>query len=270
MPRLSKHLLARAHSPDSAARIYSDKIQHRPLYLHPNSPPPTANARAARRKARDEKNRKRKSQKPKALSASQRRKLGLYDIPKEGRRYAVFEPLKQLWVGYMREVLGSHLYTGGPACAAKLCAAEYHGAEVEVTRSGCPSRVGLKGIVVKDSRFAFEIITPKNELKLVPKEGTMFRLHIPAAAAAADNDETGTASPSRYWATSFSTGRRIAPTGSSGRISWIRYDPISNEASTTHPRFCSAKPSNHTHHSDLQLGVKLKLDERPVASKHST
>ncbi|KAK8060760.1 hypothetical protein PG996_010690 [Apiospora saccharicola] len=189
---LTQELLARAHSPDSAARIYSDKIQHRPLYLRPNSPPPAANARAARRKARDDKNRKRKSQKPKPLSASQRRKLGLYDVPKKGQKYAVFEPLKQLWIGYMREVLGSHLYTGGPACAAKLCAAEYHGAEVEVTRSGCPSRVGIKGIVIKDSKFSFEIITPKNELKLVPKEGTMFRLHIPAAPDAFKSTTTTT------------------------------------------------------------------------------
>ncbi|KAK7955803.1 uncharacterized protein PG986_005025 [Apiospora aurea] len=189
---LTQELLARAHSPDSAARIYSDKIQHRPLYLRPNSPPPAANARAARRKTRDEKNRKRKSQKPKPLSASQRRKLGLYDVPKEGRRYAVFEPLKKLWVGYMREVLGSHLYTGGPTCAAKLCAAEYHGAEVEVTRSGCPSRVGLKGIVIKDSKFAFEIITRKNELKLIPKEGTMFRLYIPAPVQGATDTATTT------------------------------------------------------------------------------
>ncbi|KAK8010033.1 rRNA and tRNA processing protein [Apiospora arundinis] len=177
---LTQELLARGHSPDSASRIYSDKIQYRPLYLRANSPPPSVNARAARRKARDDKNRKRKSQKPKPLSASQRRKLGLYDVPKSAQKYAVFEPLRQLWIGYMREVLGSHLYTGGPACAAKLCAAEYHGAEVEVTRSACPSRVGIKGIVVKDSRFAFEIVTPKNEMKLIPKEGTMFRLHIPA------------------------------------------------------------------------------------------
>ncbi|KAK8081003.1 Ribonuclease P protein subunit p29 [Apiospora hydei] len=190
---LTQELLARAHSPDSAARIYSDKIQHRPLYLRPNSPPPAANARAARRKTRDEKNRKRKSQKPKPLSASQRRKLGLYDVPKDGRRYAVFEPLKKLWIGYMREVLGSHLYTGGPTCAAKLCAAEYHGAEVEVTRSGCPSRVGLKGIVIKDSKFAFEIITRKNELKLIPKEGTMFRLYIPAPVQ--DATDTATTTP---------------------------------------------------------------------------
>ncbi|KAK8105080.1 ribonuclease P protein subunit p29 [Apiospora kogelbergensis] len=178
---LTQELLARGHSPDSASRIYSDKIQYRPLYLRANSPPPSTNARAARRKARDDKNRKRKSQKPKPLSASQRRKLGFYDIPKHKQQYAVFAPLKQLWIGYMREVLGSNLHTGGLACAAKLCAAEYHGAEVEVTRSSCPSRVGLKGIVVKDSRFAFEIVTPKNERKLVPKEGTMFRLHIPAA-----------------------------------------------------------------------------------------
>jgi ribonuclease P protein subunit POP4 len=42
------------------------------------------------------------------------------------------------------------------------------------------SRVGIKGIVIKDSRFVFEIITRKNHIKTVPKEGTIFRIDVPA------------------------------------------------------------------------------------------
>ncbi|KAI0134921.1 RNase P/MRP, p29 subunit [Daldinia grandis] len=175
---LTHELLSRAHSPDSVNRIYSDKIQYRPLFLKSTSPPPS-NARDARRRSRVEKQKRLKALKPKPLSARQRRKLGLYDVPKSGQKYTVFEPLNQLWLGYIREVLGSELYTGGQGAAAKLSAAEFHGAKVEVSRSSCPSRVGIQGIVIKDARFVFEIITAKNQIKTVPKEGTMFRISVP-------------------------------------------------------------------------------------------
>ncbi|KAI1857501.1 hypothetical protein JX265_011236 [Neoarthrinium moseri] len=178
-PSVTHELLARAHSPDSVSRIYSDKIQHRPLFLRPNSPPPSANARAARRKARDDKKKRANALKPKPLSARQRRSLGLYDMPRQGQRYEIFVPLNRLWLGYVREILGNELYTGGQGAAAKLTAADYHGAEIEVSRSRCPSRVGIRGIVIKDSRFTFEVITPKNKVKLVPKEGTTFRIMVP-------------------------------------------------------------------------------------------
>jgi ribonuclease P protein subunit POP4 len=182
-------LLARAHSPDEAKRIFTEKIQQRPLFLTPSSPPP-ADARAARRRAQEKRKQQRKKAiKPKPLSAAQRRKLGLYDVPREGQKYDLFKPLHNLWLGYMREILGSEIYTGGEGAAAKLSSADFHGAEVEVVRSGCVSRVGIKGIVVKDSKFAFEIITEKNRLKLVPKEGTIFRIRVPAAIAKNDKGQ---------------------------------------------------------------------------------
>ncbi|TGJ83608.1 hypothetical protein E0Z10_g5135 [Xylaria hypoxylon] len=180
---LTHDLLRRAHSPDSANRIYSDKIQHRPLFLKPSSPPPST-ARDARRKARHERRKRAKALKPKPLSARERRNLQLYRLPKEGQKYSIFAPLNNLWIGYIREILGTELYNGGQGAAAKLSAADFHGAEVEVSRSRCPSRVGVRGIVVKDSRFTFEIITRQNQVKTLPKEGTMFRIHVPAPDAA--------------------------------------------------------------------------------------
>jgi ribonuclease P protein subunit POP4 len=182
-------LLAKAHSADDATRIFAEKVQQRPLFLTPSSPPPS-DARAARRRAQEKKREQRKKAlKPKPLSATQRRKLGLYDVPRKGQKYSVFEPLHNLWVGYIHEVLGSEIYTGGEAAAAKLASADFHGAEVEVVRSGCVSRVGIKGIVIKDSKFTFEVITRKNRLKLVPKEGTVFRLEVPAPKQLEGNNQ---------------------------------------------------------------------------------
>jgi ribonuclease P protein subunit POP4 len=86
-----------------------------------------------------------------------------------------------MWVGYIQEVLwdNSPFYPVSKETAAKLCSADFHGAELEVVRSRCVSRVGVKGIVVKDSKFVFEIITPRNEVKIIPKEHTIFRFSVP-------------------------------------------------------------------------------------------
>lgn len=66
-----------------------------------------------------------------------------------------------------------------PAGAAKLCSADYHGAELEVVRSRCVSRVGVRGVVVKDAKHVFEVVTEKQGVKVLPKEGTVFRFVVP-------------------------------------------------------------------------------------------
>ena len=51
-------------------------------------------------------------------------------------------------------------------------------------------RVGLRGVVVRDGRFALQLATPDRGIRLVPKEGTVFcvRLAASATAAAPDSD----------------------------------------------------------------------------------
>lgn len=66
-----------------------------------------------------------------------------------------------------------------PSVATRLCSADFHGAELEVVRSRCVSRVGVKGIVVKDSRFVFEVVTKGDGVKILPKEHTVFRFTVP-------------------------------------------------------------------------------------------
>lgn len=187
----TQNLLARAHSPDSASRIFSEKIQHRALHLRPTSPPASVlNARTARRRARESAKASSKSKtKPKPLSSRERRRLGLDDIPRDGLKYEIYEPLYRLWLGYAREILGSDLYSGGPGAAAKLASAEFHGALTEVVRSRCPSRVGIKGIVVRDRKFVMEIVTKQRGLKIVPKEGTTFRIEVLADESKAEQGQ---------------------------------------------------------------------------------
>jgi len=174
----STTLLARAHSPTTATQIYTERIKTKPLLLRPSSPDPLTNARSLRRQARQQKDLlarrgRKKNRKPQPLSAAQKRRLCLYDIPKNQRKYAIYEPLHEMWCGYVREILGLGDGGGGqvrghvtPASAGPmLTSADFHGAMVEVVRSRCVGRVGLRGIVVKDTKFTFEVVTKKNEIK---------------------------------------------------------------------------------------------------------
>ena len=82
----------------------------------------------------------------------------------------------------MREILGlkeGKTYVDATGAGPMLVSADYHGSLIEVVRSRCPSRAGLQGIVVKDTKYTFEIITKRNELKTVPKEHTVFRFEVP-------------------------------------------------------------------------------------------
>ncbi len=175
---IGAHLLCLAHPVENAQRIFQEKVKLRPLHLKPGQGA-TPDARDYRRKIRQcTAEELRKKRKPQPLTAAEKRKSGRHQTPKEQCKYEIFDGLNRLWVGYMHEVLGP----GRPVtavAAAKLASADYHGANIEVSRSRCASRVGVKGIVVKDAKYTFEVVTTKNELKVLPKEHTVFRFEVP-------------------------------------------------------------------------------------------
>ncbi|KAF2188241.1 ribonuclease-like protein P complex subunit Pop4 [Zopfia rhizophila CBS 207.26] len=184
-------LLERAHSPETAERIFAERAVQRPLLLRPSSP--QLSQRALRRKAyaqRKEIAKKRDKLKPRPLSAAQKRKLGLFEIPEWQRKYAIYEPLHNLWLGYMREILGlsdgnedagavKRMNVSAVGAGSMIATADMHGAILEVVRSRCVSRLGVNGIVVRDSKFVFEVITKGDAIKTIPKEHTTFRFEIP-------------------------------------------------------------------------------------------
>lgn len=185
---IAQELLARAHPGDTASTIYREKVKQRPLLLRPSSPDSKHDARSKRQYERHQKDKaQRKSKKPKPLSAKQKRKLCLYEIPKSQQKYAIYEPMHKLWCDYMREIVGlnkegeesGRTWVDAAQVGPVLVSADYHGAEIEIVRSKCESLVGLKGIVVKDGKFAFEVVTRKDELKCLPKRGSVFRFEVP-------------------------------------------------------------------------------------------
>lgn len=181
---VAESLLQRAHSPDTANTIFRERVKQRPLLLRPTSPDPAQNARAKRQHERMKKQKaQQNSKKPKPLSAKQKRSLSIYEIPKDQQKYAIYEPLHRMWCAYMRDILGltdgKRRHVEAQDAGPFLASADYHGAMVEVVRSRCLSRIGMTGIVVKDTKFTFEIVTKENVVKTCPKEHTVFRLTLP-------------------------------------------------------------------------------------------
>lgn len=70
----------------------------------------------------------------------------------------------------MQEVLDLKSTTHAPyitpnSHGSKLASSDFHGADLEVVRSRCAGRVGVRGIVVRDTKFTFVIVTEKDEVK---------------------------------------------------------------------------------------------------------
>lgn len=169
---IAHSLLLSAHPPDLASAIFTQKVLQKPLFLRPTSPDPKSqDGRAQRRLERLRKKEKEsRRRKPKPLSAREKRISGIYDIPKSAQNYEIYVPLHKMWLGYMWEILGiseqgTGAYLTAQSAGGKLASADYHGAKIMVVRSRCTSLVGLAGIVVRDTKFTFQIITQKDELK---------------------------------------------------------------------------------------------------------
>ncbi|XP_059941115.1 ribonuclease P protein subunit p29 isoform X3 [Mesoplodon densirostris] len=97
--------------------------------------------------------RKEKRKKSKGLSAKQRRELRLFDInPEQQRQPQMIQ--------------------------AKLLKADLHGAIVSVTKSKCPSYVGITGILLQETKHIFKIITKEDRLKVIPKLNSVFTVEM--------------------------------------------------------------------------------------------
>lgn len=198
-------LLLKAHKPDTASAIFTEKVLHKPLHLRGTSPNPNSHdSRTQRRLQRlRKKERSRRRLRPKPLSAKEKRISGIYDISKDAQKHEIYVPLHQMWMEYMWEILGMTKSVGAfvtaQSAGSKLASADYHGADMMVVRSKCTGLVGLAGIVVRDTKFTFQIITKKNELKsmcsfahsyrndvssmnnlelAIPKKHTVFRFEL--------------------------------------------------------------------------------------------
>jgi len=115
-----------------------------------------------------------KNQKMKALSARQKRAMGIFKIPKEGLSYAVVQPMHDMWLNYMGDLLQEEIKRK-KSFVEKFVRADLHGCILHICKSKCPSYVGIGGIVVQETQRMFVVVTEENKVRNLPKKGSVFR-----------------------------------------------------------------------------------------------
>lgn len=114
--------------------------------------------------------------KRKTLTVRERKKMKLFKLEKDQQKYAMFEPMHEMWKEYMREIMMDYkkVTPDNPAFQEKLLKADYHGALMTVKKSKCPSYVGVTGILLQETKNTMRLITKENVLKTIPKSSTIF------------------------------------------------------------------------------------------------
>lgn len=69
------------------------------------------------------------------------------------------------------------------AVNGKLIKADFTGIHLTVAASRNTSVIGLAGIAIEETASTFALVPPDSRVRIVPKDGTQFRLSIPAYAA---------------------------------------------------------------------------------------
>ncbi|KAH1181321.1 ribonuclease P protein subunit p29 [Mauremys mutica] len=122
---------------------------------------------------------KEKRKKTKGFSAKQRREMRLFEVKPEQQKYELFLPLHELWKQYIRDLCNGLRPDAQPQMIqTKLLKADLHGAIVTVTKSKCPSYVGITGIILQEMKHIFKIITKEDKLKVIPKLNNVFSLEV--------------------------------------------------------------------------------------------
>jgi len=89
-------------------------------------------------------------------------------------KYSDLLPLNQLWLQYMREMLGVESFASIPQNPSssnwenvnlQLMKADFHGAKISIDKSRCPSLVGVTGIVIQDTKNTFRVCGMDNIIR---------------------------------------------------------------------------------------------------------
>ncbi|KAI0031124.1 Rof/RNase P-like protein, partial [Vararia minispora EC-137] len=175
--------------------LYQQRVAHRQMNLD------NPQQQSATRRERDER-RKRKQQEAhlKKLKLPKRTERGMWKLKKEERRFDVFVRLHNMWMDYMSELLAlkpalssavvdPNVMPSAAGMHAKLVKADFHGAYLTVRQSKNYALVGLAGIVIHETENTFRVITRKNQVKQIPKHGSIFAFAVPLYSTHSDSPD---------------------------------------------------------------------------------
>ncbi|XP_053668031.1 ribonuclease P protein subunit p29 [Anopheles marshallii] len=124
-----------------------------------------------------------KPKQQKKLSRKEIKEMGLYTLPHDTVKYKDALKLHKMWCGYYDTLFPSDQLpvvteSRYNTVVASLLKADYHGAKIHIVRSKQSSVVGMKGIVVLDTKGTFKMVSKDNRLRTIPKNDSQFEVTI--------------------------------------------------------------------------------------------
>ncbi|KAF7456090.1 POP4 like ribonuclease P protein subunit [Cryptosporidium felis] len=129
-----------------------------------------------------------KSEQPKRLGHRVFKNEGFFDVAKEIKfkklKYSHFIPLNDLWRQYMTGLVESLQFRSAgkvrlSQLSQSLSQADLHGSVITVVSSSNKGCINLRGIVVKETKETFVMISSDNKVRTVLKFQSVFSIAIP-------------------------------------------------------------------------------------------
>ena len=98
------------------------------------------------------------------------------NLKKEKMIYENLLPLNKMWQEYITELMNNT--NNQENILEKMLKADLHGAILNVINSTNKNNIGISGIVLFESRRTFNILTKKNEIKTILKQGCIFETFL--------------------------------------------------------------------------------------------
>ncbi|KAJ7593403.1 RNase P/MRP, p29 subunit [Mycena floridula] len=180
VPTYVKSNLTQTSNPDE---IYATRVHGRKILLEN---PVKQSKLKTERLAKKERSRKEKEKRKLAvIGRKEAKERRIWKLEDSQAKFHLFVPLHHLWMGYMSELLAlpqpspSQHMPSASLMHPKLLKADFHGSYITVRQSKNIAVIGLAGIVVHESENAFKIVTRKDQMKLIPKQNSIFAFAVP-------------------------------------------------------------------------------------------
>ncbi|KAK4533661.1 hypothetical protein CCYA_CCYA18G4543 [Cyanidiococcus yangmingshanensis] len=123
-----------------------------------------------------------RKQKCRPLTSRERRRLGLYRLPRH-IPYAEVQPLTHLWQQYAQSLIPiDRLDRLRPhereSVIDRILRMDLHGACIVVQQCPAPERVGIEGVVLQETEQTFRVVTRESRLRVLPKASTVFMARV--------------------------------------------------------------------------------------------
>ncbi|KAF6746934.1 Rof/RNase P-like protein [Ephemerocybe angulata] len=206
-PFAPSHIISSVTQNSDPTAIYNNRVKGRTMLLEN----PAKDSRLKKDLERKVQLRKEEKERRKLgiVGRKKRQERGIWKFDRKEIKYAQLLPLHHLWIGYMSELLGlpsppagtvrtDSLGSGVPSSASmhpKLLKADFHGAVITVKDSKNNSLVGKSGILIHETENAFKLVTPENQVKMIPKENSIFAFAVPVYSTLPPSFSPGTPYP---------------------------------------------------------------------------